>query len=87
MLDNKEKALKIINILINSVNIQPDKRIYVDILCYRIQNGKKLSDSLIGEIKKIDTIYKNQFEENLLLQHYKSFENICKKLDKLVTAN
>ena len=87
MLKDKERVLNLIKRVAKNLNINTEDMIYIDILILRLKNNKEIPISLFRDIERIDEKYKERSEDNLLIQHYKSFKNICKELSKLVITN
>lgn len=86
----EEKIKKITNIIeyiYECVNIEEEHRIYIDIYLHNIRKNKNNINIINNELDKIDEVYKKQFEENILINHYQNFKNLCVKLQSVITTN
>ena len=86
----EEKIKKITNIIeyiYECINIKEEQSIYIDIYLHNIRKNKNSINIINNELDKIDEVYKEQFEENILINHYKNFKNLCVKLQSVITTN
>lgn len=82
-----EKITNIIEYIYECVNIEEEHRIYIDIYLHNIRKNKNNINIINNELDKIDEVYKEQFEENILINHYQNFKNLCVKLQSVITTN
>lgn len=82
-----EKITNIIEYIYECVNIEEEHRIYIDIYLHNIRKNKNNINIINNELDKIDEVYKKQFEENILINHYQNFKNLCVKLQSVITTN
>lgn len=82
-----KRITDIIEYIYECVNIEEEHRIYIDIYLHNIRKNKNNINIINNELDKIDEVYKEQFEENILINHYKNFKNLCVKLQSVITTN
>lgn len=82
-----KRIIDIIEYIYECVNIEEEHRIYIDIYLHNIRKNKNNFNIINNELDRINEVYKEQFEENILINHYKNFKNLCVELQNVITTN